>query len=100
MNAKKRRELADEARTLCEDITYGYVHDWMQQHPGAQPRWFDTDGFLMQKLLCPPDFDGIQLLTDFSRQLLEFIREDWQRAGGRRMAADLGINGTDSLLTF
>jgi hypothetical protein len=50
---------------------------------GAQPRWFDTDGFLMQKLLCPPDFDGIQLLTDFSRQLLEFIREDWQRAGGR-----------------
>ena len=49
---------------------------------GAQPRWFDTDGFLMQKLLCPPDFDGIQLLTDFSRQLLEFIREDWRRAAG------------------
>ncbi len=35
MNAKKRRELADEARTLCEDISYGYVHDWMQQHPGG-----------------------------------------------------------------
>lgn len=51
---------------------------------GAQPRWFDTDGFLMQKLLCPPDFDGIQLLTDSSRQLLEFIREDWRRAAGGR----------------
>jgi hypothetical protein len=48
---------------------------------GALPRWFDGDGILMQKLLCPPDFDSIQLLSEFSRQLLEVIEKDWRRAG-------------------
>jgi hypothetical protein len=46
---------------------------------GALPRWFDTDGFLMQKLLCPPDFDGIVLDADTSRQLLDMVRLDWER---------------------
>jgi len=48
---------------------------------GALPRRFDGDGILMQKLLCPPDFESIRLLADFSKQLLEVIRRDWQRAG-------------------
>lgn len=48
---------------------------------GALPRWFDGDGILMQKLLCPPDFESIRLFTDFSKQLLEMIRRDWRRAG-------------------
>jgi hypothetical protein len=48
---------------------------------GALPRWFDGDGILMQKLLCPPYFESIHLLSDFSKQLLEVIRKDWQRAG-------------------
>ena len=47
---------------------------------GALPRWFDVDGLLMQKLLCPPDFDFIQLYTDEAKDLLEVIRKDWQRA--------------------
>ncbi len=46
---------------------------------GALPRWFDGDGILMQKLLCPPYFESIQLLTDFSKEMLEFIRQDRQR---------------------
>jgi len=46
---------------------------------GALPRWFDGDGMLMQKLLCPPDFDGIVLESDFSRELLDFIIGDWRR---------------------
>lgn len=45
---------------------------------GALPRWFDGDGLLMQKLECPPDFENIALLTDFSKELLGFIREDWK----------------------
>lgn len=48
---------------------------------GALPRWFDGDGILMQKLLCPLGFESIRLLSDFSKQLLEVIRRDWQRAG-------------------
>ena len=47
---------------------------------GALPRWFDVDGLLMQKLLCPPDFDFIQLYTDEAKDLLAVIRKDWQRA--------------------
>lgn len=44
---------------------------------GALPRWFDGDGFLMQKLLCPPYFDSIVLFSAEAKQLLNFIREDW-----------------------
>lgn len=46
---------------------------------GPLPRWFDGDGLLMQKLLCPPDFEGIVLYSDFAKDLLGFIREDWGR---------------------
>lgn len=44
---------------------------------GALPRWFDGDGLLMQKLDCSPDFEGIVLLSDFSKELLAFIQMDW-----------------------
>jgi hypothetical protein len=47
---------------------------------GPLPRWFDGDGLLMQKLLCPPDFGGIVLASDCAKELLEFIKEDWRRA--------------------
>jgi hypothetical protein len=48
---------------------------------GALPRWFDSDGFLMQRLLCPPDFDGIVLESTDAKQLLEIIKRDWERTG-------------------
>lgn len=35
MNMETCRGPADEVRTLCEDVTYGYVRNWMRQHPGA-----------------------------------------------------------------
>jgi len=44
---------------------------------GALPRWFDGDGLLMQKLLCPPDFDNIVLYSEEAKQLLKFIQTDW-----------------------
>ncbi|MDA8126758.1 MAG: hypothetical protein M0009_16435 [Deltaproteobacteria bacterium] len=47
---------------------------------GALPRWFDGDGLLMQKLLCPPAFEDIILSSEASQKLLEVIKEDWQRA--------------------
>jgi len=46
---------------------------------GVLPRWFDSDGLLMQKLLCPPDFDGIVLDSAESKQLLNTVRQDWER---------------------
>ncbi len=51
---------------------------------GALPRWFDGDGLLMQKLLCPPDFDSIVLFSDEAKQLLGIIRRDWERATAQR----------------
>ena len=46
---------------------------------GALPRWFDGDGLLMQKLDCPPYFEGIVLESDFAKELLEIIKDDWKR---------------------
>ncbi|NJD38149.1 MAG: hypothetical protein FIA89_07470 [Geobacter sp.] len=46
---------------------------------GVLPRWFDNDGLLMQKLLCPPDFDGIVPASERANRLLEVIRSDWER---------------------
>ncbi|MBI5589755.1 MAG: hypothetical protein HY881_04655 [Deltaproteobacteria bacterium] len=54
---------------------------------GALPRWFGGDGFLMQKLLCPPDFDSIQLVSDFAKKLLSVVKEDWQRANSSGISA-------------
>jgi hypothetical protein len=48
------------------------------------PRWFDGDGLMMQKLDCPPDFENIKLLSDFSKSLLEGIHNDWKRANAER----------------
>ena len=48
---------------------------------GVLPRWFDGDGLLMQKLECPPDYDGILLWSDFAKELLEFIRKDRESCG-------------------
>lgn len=47
---------------------------------GTLPRWLDTDAFLMQKLICPPNFDSIILFSDPAKRLLEIIHRDWKRA--------------------
>jgi hypothetical protein len=46
---------------------------------GAFPRWFDNDGFMMQRILCPADFGFIVLIHDDAKQLLEMIQKDWER---------------------
>jgi hypothetical protein len=50
---------------------------------GLLPQWFDDDGLLMQKLLFMPDFDSIQLYSDDSRRIADFVRADCQRLYGR-----------------
>jgi len=46
---------------------------------GALPRWFDGDALFLQKLLCPPYFESIQLFTDFAKEMLEVVKKDWRR---------------------
>lgn len=44
---------------------------------GLLPRWFDTDSLLMQRLCHTPDWDGIHILLDRSREIFRMVREDW-----------------------
>ena len=47
---------------------------------GALPRWFDSDGLLMQKIRSRPYWEGIQLFGDRAGQILKLVREDWERS--------------------
>ena len=56
---------------------------------GFLPRWFDTDGLLMQKLVKVPDFASIKLNSERARQILDFIRQDLEgNPACRVLAAD------------
>lgn len=46
---------------------------------GVLPRWFDEDGLLMQKLVCAPDFDGIQLDSNDAKEIFSIVKEDWEK---------------------
>lgn len=50
---------------------------------GLLPRWFDHDGFLMQKITIDPGFEGIQLYSDRAKQIFAMVYEDWQRTQER-----------------
>ena len=44
---------------------------------GIFPRWFGSDGILMQQVLGKePDYDAIKLYTSVAKELLTFIRDD------------------------
>lgn len=47
---------------------------------GALPRWFDTDGLLMQKIGKRPDWEGILTENDRYKKILEMVRADWERS--------------------
>jgi hypothetical protein len=49
---------------------------------GVLPRWFDSDGMLMQKIIGKPHWDGIKILTDRARRILAIAREDWAETTG------------------
>jgi len=45
---------------------------------GVLPRWFDTDGLLMQKTINPPGFANIKLYSDRASKLLAIIEVDYK----------------------
>lgn len=49
---------------------------------GALPRWFDSDGFLMQKIGKQPDWQGIVTVAERGAEILRRVRADWQRTQG------------------
>jgi len=50
---------------------------------GMAPRWFGTDGFLMQKLFgSETEYEEIKLYTQTAKELLSFIRSDREAVHG------------------
>jgi hypothetical protein len=45
---------------------------------GFLPRWFDTDGLLMQNVLDIPAIESIKLYSQKAREILQLIRKDVQ----------------------
>jgi hypothetical protein len=46
---------------------------------GLLPRWFGSDGLLMQKIFQRPNWEGIHLYSDRARTLYNFAYADWLR---------------------
>lgn len=46
---------------------------------GILPRWFDSDGLLMQQIRCRPDFKNIALYSERARGILRIVAQDWER---------------------
>lgn len=83
--ARKQNAVIFQIRLNLSQPSVGQTVDILRHHGyffgGVLPRWFDSDGLLLQKLECPPDFDGILLWSDFAKELLEFIRKDREDFG-------------------
>jgi hypothetical protein len=55
------------------------LRDWGYFFGGYVPRWFDSDGILMQKILVHPDFNSITLYSLKAKKIKEYILSDWER---------------------
>ncbi|OPY68238.1 MAG: hypothetical protein A4E57_01881 [Syntrophorhabdaceae bacterium PtaU1.Bin034] len=47
---------------------------------GLLPRWFGTDGILMQKVVGQPNWDGIRLYSERAEKIMEIVQKDWAEA--------------------
>lgn len=85
-HARKQKAVVFQVRLNLSEPWAGQAVDVLRKQGyffgGVLPRWFDSDGLLLQKLACPPDFDGILLMSDFAKELLEFIRKDREDCSG------------------
>ncbi len=45
---------------------------------GLLPRWFDTDGLLMQRLLDFPNWDSIKIYHERDKRLLSMVKREWE----------------------
>lgn len=50
---------------------------------GVLPRWFDTDGMLMQKIVGQPNWAEIKLYTARAKKLLELVQADWENVSNK-----------------
>jgi hypothetical protein len=51
---------------------------------GLLPRWFDTDGLLMQKIMARPCWEDMRIAFDRGSEIVRLAREDWEEVTGHR----------------
>ncbi len=66
-----------------DKLSIGYAVEVLRERGyflgGCVPRWFDSDGILMQKVLREPDFDSIALYSGKAREMKKLVQADWNR---------------------
>jgi len=65
---------------------------------GILPRWFGSDGMLMQKVMKHPDWEGIQTHFERAGRLLEWVKGDWMRLADASGVQKVFSNGTISAI--
>lgn len=58
---------------------YNYLKLKGYFYGGYLPRWTDSDAILMQKLVVPPTFEGINLFTEDAKWLLEYVKTEYNK---------------------
>jgi hypothetical protein len=80
MRAQGRQARVTQAFVNLGDPGSGWAVDLLRQRGyffgGFLPRWFDTDGMLMQKPAVLPQFESIKLSSARARKILDIVRED------------------------
>lgn len=56
---------------------------------GILPRWFNEDGFLLQRLAHDPGWDDMQILLERSHRIVEIVKNDRQAV--QDMASDINL---------
>ena len=46
---------------------------------GLFPRWYDNDGFMLNKIMGRPNWEGLVLHTDRAKKIRDFIYADWEK---------------------
>ena len=88
MEAEEERLLAQGIRVIQVWLNTG--EPWVGQASGilrqtghffggVLPRWFDTDGMLMERILDEPDWDAMVIHLDRARQLTDLVRAEWEK---------------------
>ena len=81
---KKLRKLGITTIQIWLNLTWPWVGKAVEElrdrgffFGGLLPRWLDDDALLMHKITPEPNWDGINMLYDRAKRLLEMVRKDW-----------------------
>lgn len=85
-NLESRKARIFQVWLKLTDPAVGWAADRLREKGyffgGPLPRWFDDDGFLMQKVGSIPDWDGIVRWGERAEEIFDYVRADWRETTG------------------